>query len=77
MLLSLYEPWEVEEIACVRDYMMSRYEHLYKQHEDELVRFCERHEEVPGTATWLESRGKTAPPALLRDESMDSNACAR
>ena len=76
MLLSLHEPWEVEEIACVRDYMMSRYECLYKRHEDELVRFCERYEEVPGTATWLES-GKTTPPALLSDENMDSNACAR
>ena len=30
----------MEEIACVRDYLISRYEDMWKSHEDALVRFC-------------------------------------
>ena len=36
LFLALFKAWEVEEIACVRDYIMRRYEELYKECKSEL-----------------------------------------
>lgn len=37
LFLNQFPPWEVEEIACVRDYIIGRYAQLFAKHEDELV----------------------------------------
>ena len=52
LFLRSYQPWEVEEIACVRDYLMNRYERLFKVQEDKLVRFCNR-DYSPGDSSLL------------------------
>ena len=35
LFFALFKAWEVEEIACVRDYIMRRYEKLYKEYQSE------------------------------------------
>jgi hypothetical protein len=37
LFLRFLEPWQVEEIACIRDYLISRYEDVWKSHEEALV----------------------------------------
>ena len=37
LFLHQFPPWEVEEIACVRDYIIDRYAHMFAKHEHELV----------------------------------------
>ena len=36
LFLALFKTWEVEEIACVRDYIVHRYDELYKECKSEL-----------------------------------------
>lgn len=38
LFLHQFPPWEVEEIACVRDYIIGRYTQLFAKYEHELVR---------------------------------------
>lgn len=38
LFLNQFPPWEVEEIACVRDYIIGRYTQLFAKYEHELVR---------------------------------------
>ena len=54
LFFPLFKAWEVEEIACVRDYITHRYDELYR------VRKSEVQERMggashPGTAPWEES----------------------
>ncbi len=54
LFLALFKTWEVEEIACVRDYIVHRYNELYKECELELkemlrVLICD------GAAPWNDS----------------------
>lgn len=35
--LNQFPPWEVEEIACIRDYIIGRHAQLFAKHEHELV----------------------------------------
>lgn len=37
LFLNQFPPWEVEEIACIRDYIIGRYAHLFAKHERELM----------------------------------------
>lgn len=37
LFLNQFPPWEVEEIACIRDYMIGRYAQLFAKHEHRLV----------------------------------------
>ena len=37
LFLHQFPPWELEEIACVRDYIIDRYAHMFARHEHELV----------------------------------------
>lgn len=37
LFLSLFPPWEVEEIACIRDFIHRRYARLFAYHERELA----------------------------------------
>ncbi|KAF6236490.1 hypothetical protein HO173_005271 [Letharia columbiana] len=37
LFLNQFPPWEVEEIACIRDYITGRYAQLFAKHEHELV----------------------------------------
>ena len=37
LFLNQFPPWEVEEIACIRDYMIGRYAQLFAKHEHKLV----------------------------------------
>lgn len=37
LFLNQFPPWEVEEIACVRDYIMDRYAQLFAKHMNELA----------------------------------------
>lgn len=36
LFLALFKTWEVEELACVRDYIMHRYDELYKVYKSEV-----------------------------------------
>ena len=38
LFLNQFPPWEVEEIACVRDYIIDRYRQLFAKYADELAR---------------------------------------
>ena len=38
LFLNHFPPWEVEEIACVRDYIIDRYKQLFAKYADELAR---------------------------------------
>lgn len=38
LFLNQFPPWEVEEIACIRDYIIGRYAQLFAKHEHELPR---------------------------------------
>lgn len=38
LFLDQFPPWEVEEVACVRDYIIGRYTQLFAKYEHELVR---------------------------------------
>ena len=40
LFLNQFPPWEVEEIACVRDYIVGRYTKLFRKHEHELGQCC-------------------------------------
>ncbi|KAL9069540.1 MAG: hypothetical protein Q9161_005458 [Pseudevernia consocians] len=37
LFLNQFPPWEVEEIACIRDYIIDRYAGLFAKHERELM----------------------------------------
>lgn len=39
LFLSIFNPWEVEEIACIRDYIMERYESMFSQCLDSILEF--------------------------------------
>ena len=51
LLLAIFKPWEVEEIACVRDHIMRRYDELYSVCKSELQRAMEE-QNHPDTAPW-------------------------
>lgn len=36
LFLALFKAWEIEEIACVRDYIINRYDELYKVYKSEV-----------------------------------------
>ena len=38
LFLNQFPPWEIEEIACVRDYIIDRYNQLFAKYADELAR---------------------------------------
>jgi hypothetical protein len=39
LFLSIFNPWEVEEIACIRDYIMECYDSIFSQCLDFIVKF--------------------------------------
>lgn len=51
LFLALFKAWEVEEIACVRDYIVHRYDELYKEYKSELQERTGR-ESLYGAAPW-------------------------
>lgn len=54
LFLALFKPWEIEEIACVRDYIMHRYDELYKLYKSEVEK-RRGGESQHGTPPWEES----------------------
>lgn len=51
LFLALFKAWEVEEIACVRDYITRRYDELYKECKSDLQETMES-ESYGGAAPW-------------------------
>ncbi len=54
LFLALFKTWEVEEIACVRDYIVHRYNELYKECESELKEMLRVHI-CDGAEPWNDS----------------------
>lgn len=49
LFLNQFPPWEVEEIACIRDYIIGRYAQLFATYEHELVRLSPQGPPPPKT----------------------------
>lgn len=54
LFFALFKTWEVEEIACIRDYITHRYDELYKECKSEVQERMGR-ESCYGTAPWNSS----------------------
>jgi len=69
IFLAEFPPWEVEELACIRDYILLRLADVFDQVEEDFVKsiLAEGHNNDDENDT------KSAPPADIDDDDNDNN----